>query len=100
MYRQSMTEYGAALTASEAETPQPQGNEILIEVSHCGVCHSDLHMLDGHFDLGGGKQLDVRAGRQLPFTLGHEIAGTVAAVGQPRPGAASTLPFGHRRHSA
>lgn len=81
MYRQSMTDYGAALEAREVATPEPQGSEILIKVSHCGVCHSDLHMVDGYFDLGGGKQLDVRAGRTLPFTLGHEIAGTVAAVG-------------------
>lgn len=81
MHRQSMIEYGAALEASDAETPRPQGSEVLIEVSHCGVCHSDLHMLDGYFDLGNDKQLDVRAGRELPFTLGHEIAGKVAAVG-------------------
>ena len=70
MHRQSMTDYGAALEASEADTPQPQGSEVLIEVSHCGVCHSDLHMLDGYFDLGSGKQLDVRSGRQLPFHSG------------------------------
>ncbi len=88
MYRQSMTEYGAALAASEIATPQPQGSEVLIEVSHCGVCHSDLHLQDGYFDLGNGKQLDVRAGRELPFTLGHEIAGSVVAVGPDADGVA------------
>ncbi|MGB8186520.1 MAG: alcohol dehydrogenase catalytic domain-containing protein, partial [Pseudolabrys sp.] len=46
-----------------------------------GVCHSDLHMQDGYFALGGDKKLDVRAGRTLPFTLGHEIAGTVEGAG-------------------
>lgn len=81
MYRQSMTDYGAALEGSEVETPKPQGSQVLIKVSHCGVCHSDLHLIDGYFDLGNGKQLDVRAGRDLPFTLGHEIAGEVVAVG-------------------
>jgi D-arabinose 1-dehydrogenase-like Zn-dependent alcohol dehydrogenase len=45
------------------------------------VCHSDLHLQDGYFDLGEGKRLDIRTSRMLPFTLGHEIAGTVAATG-------------------
>ena len=81
MYRQSMIDYGAALEASEVATPEPNGHEVVIEISHCGVCHSDLHMLDGYFDLGNDKKLDVRAGRELPFTLGHEIAGSVVAAG-------------------
>jgi alcohol dehydrogenase len=38
-------------------------------------------MQDGYFLLGDGKQLDVRAGRTLPFTLGHEIAGVVESTG-------------------
>jgi alcohol dehydrogenase len=38
-------------------------------------------MQDGYFALGGDKKLDVRAGRTLPFTLGHEIAGTVEGAG-------------------
>lgn len=81
MKRQSLVDYGAALQATEAEAPAPTGTEVLIRVSHCGVCHSDVHLQDGYFELGGGRQLDVRPGRELPFTLGHEIAGEVAAVG-------------------
>ncbi len=81
MKRQSMIEYGEPLQETEVETPAPTGTEVLVKITHCGVCHSDLHMHDGYFDLGGGKQLDVRAGRELPFTLGHEIAGAVEAVG-------------------
>jgi alcohol dehydrogenase len=38
-------------------------------------------MQDGYFLLGGDKKLDVRAGRTLPFTFGHEIAGTVDITG-------------------
>jgi alcohol dehydrogenase, propanol-preferring len=38
-------------------------------------------MQDGYFLHGGDKKLDVRAGRTLPFTLGHEIAGVVDSVG-------------------
>ncbi|MGC1667023.1 MAG: alcohol dehydrogenase catalytic domain-containing protein, partial [Pseudolabrys sp.] len=61
--------------------PRPQGSEVLVRIERCGVCHSDLHMQDGYFALGGDKKLDVRAGRTLPFTLGHEIAGTVEDAG-------------------
>lgn len=81
MKRQSLVDYGAALEATEAEAPAPEGTEVLVRVSHCGVCHSDVHLQDGYFELGGGRQLDVRPGRELPFTLGHEIAGEVVAVG-------------------
>jgi D-arabinose 1-dehydrogenase-like Zn-dependent alcohol dehydrogenase len=81
MHRQSLVEYGKPLQATQAATPQPQGTEVVLRVTHCGVCHSDLHLQDGYFDLGGGQKLDVRSGRPLPFTLGHEIAGTVEATG-------------------
>ena len=63
-------------------TPRSRkGSEVLVRIARCGVCHSDLHMQDGYFLLGDGKQLDVRAGRTLPFTLGHEIAGVVESAG-------------------
>ncbi len=81
MHRQSLTAYGAPLCETVVDTPRPQRSEVLVRIERCGVCHSDLHMQDGYFDLGGGKQLDVRAGRTLPFTLGHEIAGTIESVG-------------------
>lgn len=81
MKRQSLVEYGLPLSATEAPLPVPQGGEVLLRVSHCGLCHSDLHILDGHFDLGQGKKLDIREGRELPFTLGHEICGYVASHG-------------------
>jgi D-arabinose 1-dehydrogenase-like Zn-dependent alcohol dehydrogenase len=82
-----LVEYAKPLQATEVPTPTPQGTEVLLSVSNCGVCHSDLHLQDGYFDLGGGQKLDVRSGRQLPFTFGHEIAGTVEAVGPDAKGA-------------
>lgn len=88
MKRQSMIDYGAPLRETDAKTPVPSGTEVLVKISHCGVCHSDLHIHDGYFELGGDKQLDVRAGRELPFTLGHEIAGEVAALGPDADGVA------------
>jgi D-arabinose 1-dehydrogenase-like Zn-dependent alcohol dehydrogenase len=81
MHQQSLTAYGQPLEATQAETPVPQGSELVVKISHCGVCHSDLHMIDGYFDLGRDKKLDVTGGRKLPFTLGHEIAGEIVAVG-------------------
>jgi alcohol dehydrogenase, propanol-preferring len=81
MHRQSLTAYGAPLCETVVEAPRPQGTEVLVRIARCGVCHSDLHMQDGFFALGEGKQLDVRAGRTLPFTLGHEIAGAVESAG-------------------
>jgi len=88
MHRQSLVEYTKPLQATEVATPRPLGTEVLLRVSHCGVCHSDIHLQDGYFDLGGGQKLDVRSGRQLPFTFGHEIAGTVEAAGPEAQGAA------------
>ena len=81
MYRQSLTAYGAPLCETVIEAPRPQGTEVLVRIVRCGVCHSDLHMQDGYFLLGDGKKLDVRQGRTLPFTLGHEIAGTIESGG-------------------
>lgn len=81
MHRQSLTEYAQPLQATEAPTPTPSGTEVLLRVTHCGVCHSDIHLQDGYFDLGGGQKLDVRSGRKLPFTFGHEIAGKLEAAG-------------------
>jgi alcohol dehydrogenase len=82
MRRQSLSEYGKPLCETVVDAPQPQGSEVLVRVERCGVCHSDLHMQDGFFRLANGKKLDVRSGRTLPFTLGHEIAGVVESSGQ------------------
>ncbi len=76
-----ITEYGGPLQLIEGETPRPEGDEVLVEIAGCGVCHSDVHIRDGYFDLGGGNKADLSWVHQLPFTLGHEIAGRVAALG-------------------
>jgi alcohol dehydrogenase len=76
-----MIAYGAPLVARTRPTPAPKGREVLVKVRHCGLCHSDLHLHEGGIDLGDGKSLDIRSGRDLPFTLGHEICGMVEAVG-------------------
>jgi alcohol dehydrogenase, propanol-preferring len=85
--RLSLTAYEAPLCETIVDCPAPQGSEVLVRIDRCGVCHSDLHMQDGYFLLSDGKRLDVRAGRSLPFTLGHEIAGTVESAGPQAAGA-------------
>ena len=79
--RQSIVKFDAPLCETIAETPKPQGREVLVRVERCGLCHSDLHIQDGYADLGNGKRLDTTKGMNLPFTLGHEIAGVVDEVG-------------------
>jgi alcohol dehydrogenase len=86
--RQSLTGYGAPLCETVVECPQPQGSQVRVRIERCGVCHSDLHIQDGYFKLTGDKMLDVTGGRTLPFTLGHEIAGTIELAGPDAEGAA------------
>jgi alcohol dehydrogenase, propanol-preferring len=55
----------------ELPVPQPSDRQLLVRVRCCGVCRTDLHVLDG--DLGEPK---------LPLVLGHQIVGTVERVGR------------------
>src|SRR5215468_11954100 len=79
MRSQAITEFGAPLQELETPTPVPTGTEVLLKVHNAGVCHSDVHIHDGYFDMGGGNKLP--APMPLPGVLGHEIEGTVAALG-------------------
>ena len=79
MYCEAITEFGKPLQRIEGPTPTPTGTEVLVRVEHCGVCHSDVHIHDGYFDMGGAAKMPL--GLPLPHTLGHEVAGEVIAVG-------------------
>ena len=59
-----------ALRSTEMPIPTPGPGQVLVRVDACAVCRTDLHVLDG--DLPHPK---------LPWVLGHEIIGRVAAVG-------------------
>jgi alcohol dehydrogenase, propanol-preferring len=75
-------ECGAPLKCIERATPQPVGSEVLVKVLAAGVCHSDIHIWDGYYELGGGKRLQLLdRGIKLPLTMGHENVGEVVAVG-------------------
>jgi D-arabinose 1-dehydrogenase-like Zn-dependent alcohol dehydrogenase len=73
---------GAPLQMNEAEAPKPQGTQVLLKMLAAGVCHSDLHIWDGYYEIGGGKRLMLAdRGIKLPLTMGHENVGEVVALG-------------------
>ncbi len=78
-----VTEWGRPLQARLRDTPAPKGKEVLLKLTHCGVCHTDVHVREGHYDLGGGRKLVLAdRGFALPITPGHEPVGVVAALGE------------------
>jgi D-arabinose 1-dehydrogenase-like Zn-dependent alcohol dehydrogenase len=80
MKSQAIIEFGKPLQEVETPDPVPTGTEVLLKIHNAGVCHSDVHIHDGYFDMGGGAKLPM-ANMKLPHTLGHEIEGEVVAVG-------------------
>lgn len=78
----AVVEAGKPLQHIDLPTPEPVGTEVLLEVTHCGVCHSDLHFWHGFYDLGGGNRLRLAdRGVTLPRAPGHEIVGRVVGLG-------------------
>lgn len=61
---------GSPLVMRERPTPAPGPGQILVEVAACGVCRTDLHLVDGELP-------DI----PLPIVPGHEVVGRVAAMG-------------------
>lgn len=70
MHAQVLTRIGAPLQTVARPLHVPQAHELLIEVSACGVCRTDLHIVDG--ELGGAK---------MPLVPGHEIVGRIVGMG-------------------
>lgn len=71
-------EAGGRLESHSYELPDPVGSEVDIAVMHCGVCHSDLSMIDNEWGMGA-----------YPLIAGHEVIGRVESVG---PGVSSLAP--------
>ena len=78
-----VTDFNAPLKEVDQPTPQPAGTQVLIKVKAAGVCHSDLHIWEGGYDLGHGrKPLSLKdRGVSLPRTMGHETVGEIVAFG-------------------
>ena len=80
---------GRPLQEMSVDLPPVSGRSAIVKVRAEGVCHSDLTVISGAYDLGEGRKLTTTGGGALlPFTPGHEIAGTVEAVGTDSEGAA------------
>ena len=77
-----ITEWGKPLQKAIRDVPVPTGTEVLVKLKYCGVCHSDVHIRDGYFDMGGGKKFQMSdRGMKPPITMGHEPYGTVVSAG-------------------
>lgn len=61
---------GAQLVPYKYDPGTIKPNEVEVRISHCGVCHSDVHLIDNDWGLS-----------RYPFIPGHEIVGTVSAIG-------------------
>ncbi len=71
---------GEPVEILEVDLAPPRGGEVLVEIAACGVCASDLHVVDGDMP------------EPLPLVLGHEASGVVAEIG---PGVDSLVPGDH-----
>jgi propanol-preferring alcohol dehydrogenase len=66
-----LEEQGEELKLKEIKMPKPDPTQILLKVSHCGICRTDLHILDGDLD-----------NPKLPLVPGHQIVGTIEKLGE------------------
>jgi alcohol dehydrogenase/propanol-preferring alcohol dehydrogenase len=88
-----LAQFGEPLREVIESPPVPTGTQVLLRVRACGVCHSDIHISEGYFDLGRGRKADLSGAIQLPRVLGHEIVGVVEELGPD----ASGVQVGDRR---
>jgi propanol-preferring alcohol dehydrogenase len=65
-------DFGKPLVLKDVPTPSPGPGEVLVRVRGCGVCHSDIHLIDGDWKDWGTP---------LPIIPGHEVAGNVEKTG-------------------
>ena len=51
-----VVEFGKPMQKVEEPTPTPKGTEVVVRITAAGVCHSDVHLWEGYFDMGGGNK--------------------------------------------
>ena len=71
MHAMALERQGESLRLAELSQPEPTRGEVLIQVSACGICRTDLHIVDGEL-----------TEPKLPLVPGHQIVGTVAGGGE------------------
>jgi propanol-preferring alcohol dehydrogenase len=82
MHAMVFEQLGSPLRAVEREAPTPQAGQLLLRVHACGICRTDLHLLDGEVEI-----------KQPPRILGHQIVATVEGIGE---GNETTIELGDR----
>ena len=87
MKKYALVEIGKPLKELEFPDPVPTGTQVLVRIRRSGVCHSDLHITDGYFDMGEGNKMELSGRMELPMALGHEILGEVVSAGPEAPDA-------------
>jgi alcohol dehydrogenase, propanol-preferring len=88
----AIVEHGKPLEKLSRPTPVPTGREVLVAVTHSGICHSDLHVIEGSYDLGSRGDLDLaKRGLKLPLIPGHEVVGTIVSWGSDADGEGLTV---------
>ena len=81
MQGQAVTAYGKPLENINVDLPLLKGKEARVRVTGCGVCHSDVHIHDGKFDMGKDAPAVELPAALLPLIMGHEIEGVVEELG-------------------
>lgn len=81
MQAQAVTKFRAPLEAVALNVRAPEGAEALVKITHCGLCHSDIHIQDGRFDMGKDAPAIELPDQMLPLVLGHEPEGIVERLG-------------------
>ena len=88
----AIVQHGKPLQKLSRPTPVPTKREVLIAVTHSGICHSDLHVIEGSYDLGSRGSLDLaKRGLKLPLIPGHEVVGKVVSWGPDAEGEGLTV---------
>ncbi|GAA4411489.1 NAD-dependent alcohol dehydrogenase [Advenella faeciporci] len=75
-------QFGKPIEAVTETMGAPEGTEVVLATIRCGVCHTDLHLFDGYYDLGQGRRMELQE-RNItpPLALGHEIVAQLLAAG-------------------
>ena len=77
-----IVEWERPLQMVELPIPKVTDVDVLVKVKACGVCHSDIHLADGYYELTREERIRVGdRGVRLPLTPGHEVAGKVEETG-------------------
>ena len=66
-----VVDFGKPLQKVEEANPTPKGAQVLVRVTAAGVCHSDVHLWEGFFDMGGGNKYSTAQTMNPPRTMGQ-----------------------------